>query len=493
MRQIEEKELLQKLQDVNPHWKMGTIDQDIRSYRKRGYFNLLFPLVEQTNVQRAVILMGPRRVGKTVLLQHTIQELLQAKIQTTKILYVSLDTPLFQGLSLERLLTLYKKIHNFNTLEGTFIIFDEIQYHGEWDRHLKALVDENRNTKFIASGSAAAALSRSSKESGAGRFTDFLLPPLTFSEYVDLLDLRSSLFHSKTTGTEPHARPLDIEKLNEEFIKYLNFGGYPEAIYKPEIQKNPERFVRSDIIEKVLLRDLPSLYGIQDIQELTRLFNTLSFQTGNEVTLEDLSQGSGVSKNTIKRYIEYLEAAFLLKTVNRVDYSGKTFRRANYFKVYLTTPSIYSAIFGLVSTESEHIGSLVETAIFDQYMHDPGFFQRLHYARDQRGAEEVDIVGLASNLSIDFVVEVKWSDRAFDRVNEELRGLVRFCERVKLASSVVTTKTKDGSQRVRNVLLQFIPSAMACFIIGEAILKSKSPNKQNVWLPGTDSNRRPAG
>lgn len=59
------------------------------------------------------------------------------------------------------------------------MFFDEIQYLKSWEVHLKALVDRYPNLKFVASGSAAAALRLKSNESGAGRFTEFLLPPLT--------------------------------------------------------------------------------------------------------------------------------------------------------------------------------------------------------------------------------------------------------------------------------------------------------------------------
>ena len=115
----------------------------------------------------------------------------------------------------------------------------------------------------------------------------------------------------------------DIEEVNRHFLDYLDFGGYPEVILTPSIGADPARFIKSDIIDKVLLRDLPSLYGIGDIQELNYLFSTLAFNTSNELSLGELSKISGVAKNTIKKYIEYLEAAFLIKIVHRVDHSAK--------------------------------------------------------------------------------------------------------------------------------------------------------------------------
>jgi len=70
--------------------------------------------------------------------------------------------------------------------EEVFVFFDEIQYLKNWEQHLKSLVDLRTALRFCVSGSAAAAaaLRLKSNESGAGRSTEFLLPPLTFYEYL---------------------------------------------------------------------------------------------------------------------------------------------------------------------------------------------------------------------------------------------------------------------------------------------------------------------
>jgi predicted AAA+ superfamily ATPase len=90
-----------------------------------------------------------------------------------------------------------------------------------------------------------------SDESGAGRFTDFLLPPLTFYEYLNLLGLTDLLAEppKKSPGESGgFFLATDIEQLNAQFINYLNFGGYPEVIFSPTIQADPARFIKSDII-----------------------------------------------------------------------------------------------------------------------------------------------------------------------------------------------------------------------------------------------------
>jgi len=463
VREISKNELKRKLELLNPHWASGSIEPHIAKLGRRDYFDLFYPLVKDSKVRRAAILFGPRRVGKTIIIQQTIEQLVQDGIPAKNILYLSIDTPLLQGLELEELIQLYTEIQSFSSPEKCFIFFDEIQYLSNWEVHLKVLVDRWQATKFIASGSAAAALKRKSSESGAGRFTDFILPPITFCEFLRLLGLEREAVEN-------------VEVLNREFLRYMNFGGYPEAIFSQEIQQNPDRFVRSDIIEKALLRDLPSLYGIQDIQELTRLFNTLAYQTGNEVTLEGISKSSGVAKNTITRYIEYLESAFLIKTVSRVDNCGKTFKRENFFKVFLTNPSMYAALIEPITADGESTGHIVETAIFSQLFHDTSGFERTVYARwseRTKSQGEVDLVSLNERLNVAGALEVKWSDEFFDNANK-LKGLIHFCKQCELKQAAVTTRTKRGPIKINdNLTFLFYPAAWVCYMFGKLILENK--------------------
>jgi predicted AAA+ superfamily ATPase len=259
----------------------------------------------------------------------------------------------------------------------------------------------------------------------------------------------------------------DIDLLNDQFLYYLNFGGYPEVIFSPIIQADPGRFIKSDIIDKVLLRDLPSLYGIGDIQELNYLFTTLAFNTASEVSLGELSQNSGVAKNTIKRYIEYLEAAFLIKVVHRVDRSARRFHRANFFKVYLTNPSMRAALFSPVKADDSVVPYLAETAIFAQWFHS---YDTLHYARWHDG--EVDMVMLGEKQKPRWAVEVKWSDRYCEKP-EELRSVVSFCQTNHLSDPLVTSKTKTMTYKVDGVAIRFVPASVYCYTVGYNIISGR--------------------
>jgi len=467
MRSIPTEQILRRLRQANPWWDPPHGVQEMYTRcLPRSYLGHFKTLLSATQARRAVVLMGPRRVGKTYLLHHAIQGLLQEGTPPLNVMYVSVEQPVFNGIGLDRYLELFEQATGGAPLAKRgkcFVFFDEIQYLRDWELHLKALVDTHPNIRAAVSGSAAAALRLKSLESGAGRFTDMMLPPLTFQEFLMLLE-KEELVEVPEGKSGQFWRARDINALNEHFLQYLNFGGYPEVVLSREIQQAPERFIKADIIDKVLLRDLPSLYGVQDIQELNSLFTTLAYNTANEISLDGLSQQSGVAKNTIKKYIEYLEAAFLVRVVHRVDRDGKRFQRANFFKIYLTNPSIRAALFAPAASDDNAMGSLVETAVFAQWFHSD---VQLRYARWPAG--EVDIVNLGAEGRPEWAVEAKWSDHMIEHP-EELGSLVQFCKANNLSSAAVTTKTYSGDKTYKGVGFQYTPASAYCYTVGRNLV-----------------------
>jgi hypothetical protein len=427
--------------------------------KPRAYLPAVRDLVADEQLRRAVVLLGPRRVGKTILIRHLIRDLIGRNVAPDRIAYVEMDHPLLRGRTLEPVVELMIAASGSRPDGVRYVFFDEIQYLKDWERHLKALVDHRPELRILVSGSAAAALKRQSVESGAGRFTDFLLPPLTFPEYLSLAAPDPAI-----AETAPGSYVVrDLGHLNNQFVDYINFGGYPELALSPAVRADPARFVKSDIVDKVLLRDLPQLYGIQDIQELNALFTLLAYNTGEVVSLEQLSQRCGVGKPTINRYIEYFEAAFLLQRVFRVDQSGKRYQRERSFKVYLTNPAMRTGLFGPLSADDAGFGHVVETAVFAQRFHEAVV---LTYARWGQEDNEVDMIESSPALRPVDAIEIKWSDAPADRPGDHLGGAIRFCRANKLASALVGTRSRFASALVGDVMLDFFPTAVLAFHYG---------------------------
>lgn len=472
------KEVQRRLADDNAWWSAGGgIDPELRQWPRRAYFGPFVNLVRQTEVARAVVLIGPRRVGKTVMLMHAIQALLENEERGDTILYVSLDTPLYAGRSLESLVKTFVDLHHHARDRRLWIFFDEIQYLKDWEVHLKSLVDSYRHIRFVATGSAAATLRMKSRESGAGRFTEFMLPPLTFAEYLAFAGREEALIteENEVAGGPPTYRALNLPELNREFINYLNYGGFPEAVMNVAVREHPSRYLRQDIVDKVLLKDLPSLFGIGDTQELNRFFNVLAFNTGSEVSLESLSKHAGIGKQRLGDYLEYLEAAYLIRRVQRVDDTARRLQRARTFKVYLTNPSIRAALFGYVREDDEAVGALAETAIWSQWLHNTRTIESLHYARWKQGRTdlEVDLVSVDTRTQKPrFIVEIKWSDAAYDNFGE-IRGVREFAARHKLVRRpLVTTYSASGIGRDGDLEIEFVPTSLHCYTIARNLLRT---------------------
>lgn len=489
--EITPEEIATKLRAANRWWlsEQPTDQIPFSNLNERAYFNLFHRVATAPEPRRAVVLMGPRRVGKTVLVFHLFKRLLEDKAKKpVDLIYLDLQQPVYGGIGLEKLMLTAIDASGAKGPEGVVVCFDEIQYRKDWNTELKSLVDDYPETRFIGTGSAAAALRLKSLESGAGRFTDFFLPPLTFYEFLKLKgDAYDSLIHVVDQEVRSAISVRDITQLNELFIDYLNYGGYPESALSEAVQSNLERYIRNDIIDKVLLKDLPALYGIQDIPELNALFTTLAYNTSNTVSMESLSQKCGVAKKTLKKYIEYLESAFLLKQVRRVDQSGKRFQRQTEFKIYLTNPSMRAALFSPIDAGSESMGAVVETAVFSQWFH--SLHDELHYARWSAGhgeSNEVDLVYLDGLQRPAWAVEIKWSD-AYATNPQRLGGLRTFASQHPNCELHSTTRTVQTRSMLADKKCDFVPAAAYCYVLGRNLIRNREAfDLEELIMPETN-------
>jgi uncharacterized protein len=235
---ISESDIKARIARDNPWWNLPGFIAPEAASPKRVYFEPFRKLALNYGVRRAAILLGPRRVGKTFLVKQLIHSAIEDGIFVSNILYVSIDATIYAGLSLERFIDFMPRLMGEGkSLMGEgksqrIVVFDEIQYRRDWEIELKDLVDNYPDIKFIASGSAAAALHLKSRESGAGRFSDFMLLPLTFYEFLLFLGEEEKFIQMEPPASEAETpySILNIDGLNARFVDYLNWGGYPEAV-----------------------------------------------------------------------------------------------------------------------------------------------------------------------------------------------------------------------------------------------------------------------
>lgn len=192
------------------------------------------------------------------------------------------------------------------------------------------------------------------------------------------------------------------------------------------------------------------------------------------MSFEQLSQRSGVGKQTIQKYIEYLEAAFLIKRIFRVDQDGKRYQRERNFKVFLTNSAMYAGLFGAKSPSDSEFGHLVETALFAQRFHEDA---RLNYARWGNAGYEVDLVESSLSLEPITALEIKWSDRHADKPGS-LRGLMKFARSNRLQLVWATTRTQIRQHFIDDSEVRQWPAAALAFHYGVRAVQGRLADRE---------------
>ncbi len=234
---------------------------------------------------KVVLLYGPRRVGKTFLLTQ-LQE--QLKNQE-KIAYFAGDRAIVQ----KTLSSLNPEaMRQFIGQETTLLIIDEAQKIPQIGDNLKLLVDSYPKLKIIASGSASLSLAQKVGEPLTGRKKTLLLYPISAKEIIQ----------TKNQG-------FYLETLEERLI----FGSYPEVFQKGSWTEKQEYLL--ELVDSYLFKDILELEQLKHSKKLVDLLTLIAFQIGQEVSLSELGNRLDFHKDTVARYLDLLEKAFILVNI----------------------------------------------------------------------------------------------------------------------------------------------------------------------------------
>ena len=225
---------------------------------------------------KAIVLIGPRQVGKTTL----IKEVLSSKGE-----YLFLDGDDFTVRSL---------LENINTqqlkqLIGKYniVFIDEAQRINNIGVTAKIIVDQFSEVQLIISGSSAFDLNQQINEPLTGRKWPFQLFPISWTELVDTRGLLYSM---------------------QDLDNRLLYGMYPDVMNRV----GEEKIVLKELTESYLYKDILSLTGIKKPELLEKLLQALALQIGSEVSYNELANLLGVNNRTISDYIDLLEKVFVV-------------------------------------------------------------------------------------------------------------------------------------------------------------------------------------
>ena len=470
MREVSQDVLWARLSFDNPWWKLRPeTEVTFRHPPQRLYFDRFAGLVESGDA-KPLILAGPRRSGKTVLMRQMLARLIETGAAPTSVFYAAFTTPVYPAAGPEALVEQFLANQPDVPRRRRLTLFlDEVQYVKDWGDRLVALARRYPQVRVVASVS--------SEIPGLGTeprddLTLFVLPHLTFLEFLRFRGSEEKLFGP--TAAEGHIafHESSLATLNAEFVRYITFGGFPEGIMLKNDGAPAPTFLRDVMNDRVLHKDLAGLAGISDAQELNRLFTVLAINTALEVSIEDLSSVTGIAKNTVRKYLDFLESAFLIRRLRRVDRDARPFQRAVAFKVYLTTPCLYTAMFGPPTPDDPAFPRLVETAMVGQWLGSIAG-RDLAYASWRTG--QIDLLAFHDTTGRpDLVYEMDWQDR-YSRPGRGPETLARFAaDNSPDATVYVLTRATARPGVMRGVNVQLIPAALYAYLLHKFSLARRS-------------------
>jgi len=232
---------------------------------------------------KAVIVYGPRRTGKTTLIKRFLQDV------DEPYLLVSGEDITVQG---------YLSCNSIEKLSAfvganRLLVVDEAQKVPNIGANLKLIIDHIPGIRIVATGSSSFDLARVVGEPLTGRKTTLKLFPLSQMEIGQM--------------EQRHQTDANLESR-------LIYGSYPEVVLTNDSRAR-EQYLK-EIVVSYLYKDVLELDGIRHSAKISRLLQLIAFQVGKEVSYTELGTNLGMSKNTIERYLDLLEKAFVIQKLS---------------------------------------------------------------------------------------------------------------------------------------------------------------------------------
>ena len=228
---------------------------------------------------KVIVVYGPRRVGKTTLVQRYVQQ-----YDPNALVVSGEDIAVREYLESQSIVKLKAFVGHHQTL-----IVDEAQYVDHIGLNLKLLIDHVSGLRIIATGSSSFDMANVTGEPLTGRKLTLLLLPLAQCEL-------QSVENAHETRSNLESR--------------LIYGSYPEVILMNS-NDSRETYIRG-LIASHLIRDILQIDGVRFADKLLRLLQLIAFQIGREVSLSELGSQLGMNKRSVERYLDLLEKSYVL-------------------------------------------------------------------------------------------------------------------------------------------------------------------------------------
>lgn len=474
---VNDEQVIKVLRQYNPWWRTpSAIKEESKPHKRLAYYEALKILTHKT-IRRFAVLSGMRRVGKTTILYQIIDHLIDRGINPGNILYATFDNPILKLVNVENVLSIYEGMY---PIEGTrYILFDEVQYTENWELWMKVIYDSRKDIRLIATGSASPILERGAADSGTGRWSVLKIPTMSFYEYcrllgLDLPVLEDELRLSELQGFSSAQLGSLMDKftpLQNHFNRYLMIGGFPELVLSDD-DVYAQRMLREDVVDKVIKRDVLSLFNIRSPLLMEKLFLYLcmnSTEIFNATTAAKELENTSIT--TVESYIKALEMSNLIYLAKPMDVGSKGALKGKP-KIFIADAAIRNAVLMIddVLSDEKELGAMVETTV---YKHMVSFYQgspaQLGYFRKAKNNQkEVDVVVELPRQKI--LCEVKYRNNSHIA---ETDAIVELCrdEQTKVTNAFLITKRLDDfgiTKYKTKVPILRVPAIAFLYILGKA-------------------------
>lgn len=474
---VSDEQIIKVLRQYNPWWRTpSAITEESKPQKRLAYYEALKMLTHKS-IRRFAVLSGVRRVGKTTILYQLMEKLIGEGVNPKNILYATFDNPILKLVNVESVLSIYESLY---PLEGTkYIFFDEVQYTENWELWMKVIYDSRKDIQMVATGSASPVLEKGATDSGTGRWSVLKIPTMSFYEYCRILELDEPMLQdniqlSKLVNMSSAELGDLMDKftpLQNHFNRYLTIGGFPELVLSDD-DAYAQRMLREDVVDKVIKRDVLTLFNIRSPLLMEKLFLYLcmnSTEIFNATTAAKELENTSVT--TIDGYINALEMSNLIYLAKPMDVGSKGALKGKP-KIFIADAAIRNAVLMIddILADEGELGAMVETAV---YKHMVSFYQgstaQIGYFRKAKdNQKEVDVVIEMPRQKI--LCEVKYRNNSHVSASDAIVELCRD-EKSKVTDAFLITKRLDDfgiAQHETVTPIIRVPAIAFLYLLGKA-------------------------